>query len=410
MAYHYPLTETGGTTAGETAAGRHAGLGSEHFTPDFNFDPVLPTWASPGLRFDPNYQQYAERWDFGMDFPLRDFFTVAAWVKSDGFSGNGFVSSDFFAAGIHGGGQLWFYGDGNGDGGTGGGTWSTPQSIGTGAWHHIAVSNDGHTVRFYIDGAKVHEVGTRLVLPSTGGSAVVNIGRHIDSWTFETKGFNGTIRDVRLYGRVLADSEVAELAPAMVDPALAGLWVGRVLLDEVKDVRTNEWATAPTAFPQQILVHVSSSGEIRLLREATIMKTRDSAPTQVVVADNVQLPTYDGVTRRGDKLIGQRFSATTTPLPAPYAPMKESGGWYSAAFTLGGAHPLNPFRHKYHPDLAQGRSISHTLNIKFANSDSPADNTVAATLTQSVSGLHKATLESRGSVTFTRVTDSGILR
>ncbi len=399
----YPLNEVSGTTLHEVVAGRHA---------SFQSSPG-PSWANPGLTFDSGRQDVAQAFHLEAGFPIREHFTISAWVKSSHFTGSAFVFGEAFALGIGGNGRLWFRAnDVPGEGSIGGGTWHANASVPTGEWRHVAVSNDGQYVRLYVDGTKDREIETRVRLPAA---------HHFDLWFgtdlvggappfFDPTYFNGSIRDLRIYGRALTDAEAKGLAPALVDPGLTGLWVGEASLNEVKSVASGEWQPSSSALTKQLLMHVSTQGETSLLNEAILMRTRDVPSVPIVLSDPAQSSLYEGIVERGGKRIGQRFSCAALPWSTnPFAPTL-SDGWLAASWTIGASDPTNPFRHKYHPDLALGRSIQHQLRLQLAEGDSPSDNTVAATLWESVEGLHKDTIETRGPITFTRVSTAGQLR
>ena len=201
-----------------------------------------------------------------------------------------------------------------------------------------------------------------------------------------------------------------ELAPFRFDPSLTGLWIGSANLDEVKEVASGNWSAAPATFPQTLILHVDGSGIGHLLQEATLMKTRDSIPEMVVVNQPESIPNYDGVVPRGGKLVGQRFSCSSLALSGGKASLSADNGWLSVTSQLAAAHPINPFRHKYHPDLAVGREIERTIRIQLTNGDSPSDHVVTGILQESVSGIHKDAIDARGPITFTRVSPSGQLR
>lgn len=211
-----------------------------------------------------------------------------------------------------------------------------------------------------------------------------------------------------------ADARFAPGPPAM-GASYAGLWLGQASLNEVKETATGTWSAAP-AFAETVLLHVDSDGKAVLLKEATLMQTRPPAAlAPVIVSQTALLANFDGITPRGGRRVGQRFSTATMPLPADSVPLTVSGpsaaspAMLSAAFNLPAAHPLNPFRHKYHPDLANGRVLGRSVLLSLPGTDSPSDHTITGTLNESITGLHKSTLEARGPITFTRVSTSGKL-
>ena len=108
-------------------------------------------------------------------------------------------------------------------------------------------------------------------------------------------------------------------------------------------------------------------------------------------------------------MVGQRFSSATIPMAGESALLSQSGETLSADISLAPADPLNPFRHKYHPDLKNGYDIGRTLSFTVPAGDSPVDNEFTGAFSETITGLHKDSLEARGSVTFIRVSTSGQL-
>ena len=84
------------------------------------------------------------------------------------------------------------------------------------------------------------------------------------------------------------------------------------------------------------------------------MKTRVTPPVQpvqVIVTQPGLLANFDGITPRGSRMTGQRFSSSTFPVPAAGQILADgTGGWLTGSWTMDANAPGNPFRHKYHPD------------------------------------------------------------
>lgn len=81
-------------------------------------------------------------------------------------------------------------------------------SIPFGAWHHVALTYDGGSVRFFIDGfaspttSSTIPVGAPLVSLSAGAEIASDDGRPM----------TGAFDDVRVYRRVLSETDIAALA------------------------------------------------------------------------------------------------------------------------------------------------------------------------------------------------------
>lgn len=80
-----------------------------------------------------------------------------------------------------------------------------PGLLKVGAWNHFALSYDGDTLRFYVNGGKAGEqkIGRKRV-PGSGGLA---FGRRQDNCG-DGYHFRGAVDEIRLYDRALTDAEV----------------------------------------------------------------------------------------------------------------------------------------------------------------------------------------------------------
>ncbi|BCX48262.1 hypothetical protein HAHE_21700 [Haloferula helveola] len=298
-------------------------------------------------------------------------------------------------------------------GGTGDGVWDSSVLLNgnSGVWQHVAVTYDGSKVRFYIDGVKDPVEHDASVVFGQIDEPLV-IGSDLPG---NAENFAGAIREVSVYSRALGDTEIASIysgetpSPAKLSADLGGLWLGKAVLDEVKHAATGEWQPTPAGFPEDVLMFVSGSGNVQLLDEATLMRTRvvpPASPQTVIVLDESQLPNFDGITMRGGKLVGQRFSTATMPIDGSGLTLGTDSGWFEGQMTLPASHPLNPFRHKYHPDLKNGRSMGRTVRVKIDDGESGTDQVLEGDIHEAFTGLNKETLEARGRVTFTRVSTS----
>lgn len=192
----------------------------------------------------------------------------------------------------------------------------------------------------------------------------------------------------------------------------AGLWLGDITLNQVNEVharQTTGATTTPAAkpFSMRVLLHVSASGQVKLLKEAVLMRTRGASPAPVIVTQMNLLANYDGTTVRGAQLIGQRFSTVSFPMTGDTLAL--TGGLAAGTSTTGtlalaANDPVNPFRHKYHPDLANaGRAVSRAITIAITTGESPADHVLNGTWTESLTGLHTSAITVTGSLVLNRV-------
>lgn len=82
--------------------------------------------------------------------------------------------------------------------------WSDADVLKPQEWYHLAMSYDGVTLKVYLNGKL--NVAKEINKPRTTGSSTVAIGRRQDAFNY----FPGTVDEVRIYNRVLPESEIAE--------------------------------------------------------------------------------------------------------------------------------------------------------------------------------------------------------
>jgi hypothetical protein len=134
--------------------------------------------------------------------------------------------------------QVWHDGSlrfsanwGSPSGGVGGGSWNSTAKMTTNQWYHVAVTYDGATVRFYLNG----------VLDANRPAATLHFGVVNEPLTLGAdlpggdEYFSGIIRDARLYGRALSEAEINTAfginhAPALASVSNRTLSAGQTLL------------------------------------------------------------------------------------------------------------------------------------------------------------------------------------
>jgi uncharacterized repeat protein (TIGR03806 family) len=162
---------------------------------------------------------------------LRSDFTIACWIKStqafpvaqNTYEGTGIIwadvggpANDFVfgatrdANGVD---RLSFF--------TGGGTETSingATEISSGEWTHIAATRDGVTgeMKIYVNG-ELDATG----MGSSGSDLNANPTIHIGGNTLDGRYFAGTIDDVRLYSRVLSESEIQGVIAIDVPPSIS---------------------------------------------------------------------------------------------------------------------------------------------------------------------------------------------
>ena len=140
--------------------------------------------------------------------------TLAAWVNAERFrNGDGIITKGqnitSYAMRLGGDGRVMFTANfGEPFGFVGSGDWFSAGSISANQWHHVAVSYDGSTIRFYIDGVKdTTEVPVELLFGRA--TQPLHIGADLPD---DNQYFDGRVDDVRVYNRALSATEIAGLA------------------------------------------------------------------------------------------------------------------------------------------------------------------------------------------------------
>ncbi|MEY8198373.1 MAG: LamG domain-containing protein, partial [Colwellia sp.] len=210
-----------------------------------------------------------------------------------------------------------------------------------------------------------------------------------------------------------------------------GLWQGQAVINKVNESHievTADNVVTPTktdsTFLLPFLLH-SSLNSTQMLSEVTIMQTKDNGvnPVQkILITDQSLLSNYDGVIRRNGKLTGVRLTALPFGLNCPIAAIHtdsttgtQSCNYLNTKQTMSGGiyeggradidiryqefHPLNPYRHKYHPDLAEGFVINRRISFvvdAYNSEQKKADpqlgvSKLTGTYLEQVTGLHNQT-------------------
>jgi hypothetical protein len=228
----------------------------------------------------------------------------------------------------------------------------------------------------------------------------------------------------------------------------AGLWVGTATINAVNFAAStaDPDKLQPTASELQIrlIVHVDASGQANLLQEVTVLwqngttkpDPNDSTkmiPDQpgryVLVTRDALIPQFSGAAVRGGKPVGRRISSAAFGVGNPQSagPWPLSGTFgdtltTAAPIVLDYNDPLNPFRHRYHPDHdnldfdfqtpllpdANGRAeesytVKRTLTLTFTATDPDSlklpgfgDTRVGGTYSENIMGLHRRVLHVAG--------------
>lgn len=236
--------------------------------------------------------------------------------------------------------------------------------------------------------------------------------------------------------------------------AVAGLWVGEVIIDGATSIVEDGAPTRDAAgvMPIRVLLHSDASGAVTLLSQVTVMQTKsadpDVRPVPVLVADPAQIPFFEGVEERDGKLVGMRVESVTYDMPRKfdaesqaailsdpaYPDLTEEGirdfliarssrppslaevyhtTWpmegavgvgktVQGSFDLDPYHRSNPFRHAFHRNHVNGPNITRSMTITF-DADQNASDDLYASFSETIVGLIQSNLTLTGRVKFSRV-------
>jgi len=236
-----------------------------------------------------------------------------------------------------------------------------------------------------------------------------------------------------------------------------GLWVGKVVLNAVNEVQTASSTSTgqitPTADTMAftILLHVDSTGRVRLLKDVIVLRLTGAA-TEETLPEEEDLSSSDLVPVGEDAAAAQASHVAlitdTTYLPdltlaEGSAPRRISAPAYdfegnelalqgglgpdrgvTGTILLPRLHPTNPFRHKYHPDHRNtnpdnpdyGYQITRRLTLRFNPTDDGLAaqggygiQTLSGTYRETITGLHKTPLITTGTIDLQRISTVGRL-
>lgn len=209
------------------------------------------------------------------------------------------------------------------------------------------------------------------------------------------------------------------LAP---NPEAAGLWVGEITVNQVTHVAGGTNAPVADATQLRVILHVGTNGVVRLLKDVTVARKRsrtpDTAPATdaslILVTNPSLLPGLGGVIRRNGRLVGQRLATASFDFPGQELILEGGlGANFRCAGTLelAPAHPTNPFRHPFHPNLGVGVRVTRALGMRFTQPASAVQGVTQLTgeYEETVTGLHRAPLVAKGVVVLNRVSGVGVL-
>ena len=238
-----------------------------------------------------------------------------------------------------------------------------------------------------------------------------------------------------------------QAASAPGESSYAGLWIGEAVLNAVSQPahpgNPSVTRTAGGSFSYRIIVHVDGAGEARLLQQVFLVRKppivepdpedplvdRVVQPARTVaLTDESLIPEIIGTA----ELVGRRVSS---PAFAFSQPIALTGGAFGTgtlqgSFTLDYDHPLNPFKHVFHPDhnnlderfeqkLPEGReafAVTRAVSLAFTTADPLGLNPpgwgateVGGTYRETITGLHRSAIQASGNFRLVRVLSASAL-
>jgi GH43 family beta-xylosidase len=199
LAAQIPLTETNGVSATNLMFGTHGTLVG------------APVWTKPGLKLNGVTDYVNCGTNIGND--VQTALTLAAWIRADAFVDWAAViakgtNTEPYAMQIWHDGSLRFSANwGAPGGGVGGGSWNSNFKMATNIWCHVAITYDGATVRFYLNGAVDASPPTAMLQFGVVNEPLI-LGADLPGGH---EFFPGTISDARVYGRALNGAEILAL-------------------------------------------------------------------------------------------------------------------------------------------------------------------------------------------------------
>ena len=234
-------------------------------------------------------------------------------------------------------------------------------------------------------------------------------------------------------GPSLQDGETA------INPQ-AGLWVGTAVLRGVSQAGNpaDSSTPRPTGSEAQfrLIVHVNAAGQARLLQQVMLMWTNGVVDDfgdllqlgrRVLISDDALASKYTGAALRDGKAVARRISSVAFSNPKPLSMIGSFGAVsnpLTCAVIVGYEDPLNPFKHRFHPDHdnldesfaklqsegLESFTVQRALSLKFTPVDPEGlatsrwgDSQVGGEYRETITGLHKVPIVVRGVFRLNRV-------
>jgi hypothetical protein len=207
-------------------------------------------------------------------------------------------------------------------------------------------------------------------------------------------------------------------------PPHAGLWVGTAVLRQVSEPAHSNPAQqsvpTPTGSEYQfrLIVHVDQDGQTRLLQKVLqLWKPADDAYVLLTDESLASNPAYVTVSSGDGALAPRRVSTTAFGFANPILMSGTFGDSNACVVALGAEDPLNPYRHKYHPDhdnldsdgqplppdRLESFTVTRRVSLAFQSTDPEGlelsgwgDTWHGGVYREQISGLHRASLNIQG--------------
>ncbi len=240
--------------------------------------------------------------------------------------------------------------------------------------------------------------------------------------------------------------------PAATPHPRAGLWVGTAAIQKVNQPASIATADLPsaTASPLQfrVILHVDNAGKVQLLQKVLQMfkpgtlkanpddpslKIVDQPGRFVLVTDDALIPRFSGATLRDGQAVARRISSPAFGFAKPVE-LTGAGSFGAGKLTcqvrIDFDDPLNPFKHRYHPDHdnlddrferkvpegIESFTITRRIELEFTAADPDqlavagwGDNQLGGIYRETITGLHAKTIYALGSFRLTQASRIGVL-
>jgi hypothetical protein len=102
---------------------------------------------------------------------------------------------------------------------------------------------------------------------------------------------------------------------------VTGLWVGEAIASSVTSIVEDGAPSRPSSgsAPLRVMLHSDAGGQVRLLSQVTLMRTKTADPEisseSVLVVDSARIPFFEGVKERNGKRVGVRLDSIAYDMP-----------------------------------------------------------------------------------------------